>query len=212
MNRRDFLWQSGGGLGGIALASLLGADGLLAADATGGVSASATRRRPASRAEGQAGGAALHGRRRPATSICSTIKPELVKRHGKPSDFGEHVEAFQNGLGPVAQAGLGVQALRPVRQDARRRRRAARRRRRRHRLHPQHGRQDRRAQPGHAAADDRLQPPRLPGMGCWVSYGLGQPERQPADVRRAARPSRAGLERHQELGLGVPARRSTRGP
>ena len=30
MNRRDFLWQSGGGLGGIALASLLGAEQLLA--------------------------------------------------------------------------------------------------------------------------------------------------------------------------------------
>ena len=27
-------------------------------------------------------------------------KPALVKHHGKPSDFGEHVEAFQNGLGP----------------------------------------------------------------------------------------------------------------
>ena len=27
-------------------------------------------------------------------------KPELVKRHGQPSDFGEQVEAFQNGLGP----------------------------------------------------------------------------------------------------------------
>ena len=28
------------------------------------------------------------------------FKPALVKHHGKPSDFGEHVEAFQNGLGP----------------------------------------------------------------------------------------------------------------
>src|SRR5688572_8794285 len=28
------------------------------------------------------------------------FKPELVKRHGQPSSFGEHVEAFQNGLGP----------------------------------------------------------------------------------------------------------------
>lgn len=28
------------------------------------------------------------------------FKPELVKRNGKPSDFGEQVEAFQNGLGP----------------------------------------------------------------------------------------------------------------
>ncbi|MEZ0276668.1 MAG: DUF1501 domain-containing protein [Roseimicrobium sp.] len=27
-------------------------------------------------------------------------KPELVKRHGEVSDFGEQVEAFQNGLGP----------------------------------------------------------------------------------------------------------------
>ena len=28
------------------------------------------------------------------------FKPELIKHHGKKSDFGEHVEAFQNGLGP----------------------------------------------------------------------------------------------------------------
>jgi hypothetical protein len=28
------------------------------------------------------------------------FKPELVKRHGQPSDFGEPVEVFQNGLGP----------------------------------------------------------------------------------------------------------------
>src|SRR5438309_8176056 len=28
------------------------------------------------------------------------FKPELVKRHGQPSNFGEHVEAFQDGLGP----------------------------------------------------------------------------------------------------------------
>ncbi|MCA9066578.1 MAG: DUF1501 domain-containing protein, partial [Planctomycetaceae bacterium] len=27
-------------------------------------------------------------------------KPSLEKHHGQPSDFGEHVEAFQNGLGP----------------------------------------------------------------------------------------------------------------
>ena len=27
-------------------------------------------------------------------------KPELIKRHGEASDFGEHVEAFQDGLGP----------------------------------------------------------------------------------------------------------------
>ncbi len=30
MPRRDFLWRMGGGLGGIALAELLGRDGLIA--------------------------------------------------------------------------------------------------------------------------------------------------------------------------------------
>ncbi len=35
-DRRSFLWQSGGGLGGIALAHLLGVDGLLAAEPSGG--------------------------------------------------------------------------------------------------------------------------------------------------------------------------------
>jgi hypothetical protein len=28
------------------------------------------------------------------------FKPELVKRHGEPANFGEKVEAFQDGLGP----------------------------------------------------------------------------------------------------------------
>ena len=33
LTRRDFLWRSGGGLGGVALASMLSRDGLLAGDA-----------------------------------------------------------------------------------------------------------------------------------------------------------------------------------
>ena len=37
MNRRDFLFCSGGGLGGIALASLLGQESLLAATPTSSV-------------------------------------------------------------------------------------------------------------------------------------------------------------------------------
>ena len=161
MNRRDFLWQSGGGLGGVALASLLGDDGLLAADATGGV----TRLRPdgglhhAPRARRVVqlfmAGAASH-------IDLFDFKPELIKRHGQPSDFGEHVETFQDGLGPWLKPVFDVPAPRLVRQDARRRRRAAGGRGRRHRLHPQRRRQDRRAQPGDAAPDDRLQPARLP--------------------------------------------------
>ena len=45
----------------------------------------------------------------PGMHLCSVhldlfdFKPELVKRHGQPSDFGEKVEAFQNGLGPWMQ-------------------------------------------------------------------------------------------------------------
>ena len=37
-------------------------------------------------------------------------KPELVKRHGGESDFGEHVEAFQNGLGPWMKSPLNSNA------------------------------------------------------------------------------------------------------
>ena len=100
MNRRDFLWGSGGGLGGIALASLLGSDGLLAAE--GGASAPLRPRpdgglhhAPKARRVVQlfmAGGA--------SHIDLFDYKPELIKRHGQPSSFGEKVETFQNGLGP----------------------------------------------------------------------------------------------------------------
>ena len=45
-----------------------------------------------------------------------------------------------------------------------------------------------------------LQPARLPGHGLLGQLRAGQHERQPADVRRAARPSRPGVQRHEELG------------
>ena len=97
--RRELLWQSGGGLGGVALACLL------AEEAAGG----------AARSESPGAGAALqrlHHRPRAKRVIqlfmagaashldLFDFKPELVRRHGEPSDFGEPVEAFQNGLGP----------------------------------------------------------------------------------------------------------------
>ncbi len=93
-SRRDFLWRSGGGLGGIALAHLLGREGLLAGTLT----------RPAL-ADG------LHHAARAqrvvqlfmsgAASQCDTFdyKPELVKRHGQPFDPGEKVELFQSDPG-----------------------------------------------------------------------------------------------------------------
>ena len=86
--RREFLWSSGGGLGGLALAAMLGRDRALATPTAGA---------PAPRAKRVVqffmAGAASH-------IDLFDFKPELLKRHGQPSDFGEPVEAFQNGLGP----------------------------------------------------------------------------------------------------------------
>ena len=94
MNRRDFLFHSGGGLGGIALASLLGSDRLLA-DALTKRSDGGLHHKPKAKRVVQlfmAGGA--------SHVDLFDFKPELVKQHGKEANFGEHVEAFQNGLGP----------------------------------------------------------------------------------------------------------------
>ncbi len=76
-SRRDFLWRSGGGLGGIALAGMLGRDGALSA--TG-----ATRQpiglhhAPKAKRVIQLfmGGAASH-------VDLFDFKPELIKHHGE---------------------------------------------------------------------------------------------------------------------------------
>ncbi|HET6878803.1 MAG TPA: DUF1501 domain-containing protein [Pirellulales bacterium] len=93
-NRRTFLWQLGAGLGGIALAQLLGKEGLLADAATGATQSDLN------------GG--LHHRAKAkqvvqlfmsgAASQCDLFdyKPELIKRHGQPFDPGEQVELFQS--------------------------------------------------------------------------------------------------------------------
>jgi hypothetical protein len=99
-DRREFLWRFGGGLGGIAMAQLLGAQGLLADVA-----------KP--RAEWNGG---LHHRARAkrvvqlfmsgAASQCDTFdyKPELIKRHGQKFDPGGKVELFQSEPGAVMQS------------------------------------------------------------------------------------------------------------
>jgi hypothetical protein len=90
MTRRELLATSGQGFGSIALASLMGSESLLAADPT-----KAATGKPKARRVIQLfmAGAASH-------VDLFDYKPELVKRHGEASDFGEQVEAFQNGLGP----------------------------------------------------------------------------------------------------------------
>ena len=93
-SRRDFLWESGGGLGGIALASLLGDDRLEGSN-TAGLLSGRLHHRPRARRVIQLfmSGAASH-------LDLWDYKPALVKHHGKPSSYGEKIEAFQNGLGP----------------------------------------------------------------------------------------------------------------
>ena len=94
-SRREFLWRSGGGLGGIALASLLGGEKLLAADPAPRSAFRVPHFPPRAKRVIQLfmGGAASH-------LDLFDYKPELLKRDGQKSDFGEHVEAFQDGLGP----------------------------------------------------------------------------------------------------------------
>ncbi|MBN9520544.1 DUF1501 domain-containing protein [bacterium] len=167
MNRRDFLWQSGGGLGGIALAALLGDDRLLAQP---------TPRRPdgglhhAPRAKRvvqlfMAGGA--------SHVDLLDYKPVLVRRHGQPADFGERVEAFQNGLGPwlkpvwdfkpYGQSGRmlsdAVAPLGAVADDLAF-------------VHNVVGKTGVHSQ-GTLLQTTGFNRPGFPGMGCWVSYGLG---------------------------------------
>ena len=97
-SRRDFLWNLGGGLGGIALASMLGQEGLLANDGV------ATRH-----------GVLHHPPRAKrvvqlymsgAASQCDLwdYKPQLQKQHGEKFDPGEAVELFQSSPDKVMQS------------------------------------------------------------------------------------------------------------
>src|SRR6266446_8520704 len=91
VDRREFLWRFGGGVGGLALALLLGKQGLLAgapppkprADLNGGIHHRAKVKRIVQ--------LFMNG----GASQMDTFdyKPELTKRHGQKFDPGEHVEA-----------------------------------------------------------------------------------------------------------------------
>jgi hypothetical protein len=100
-------------------------------------------------------------------------KPDLVKYDGKPSEFGEHVEAFQDGLGPWmkpvwefrphGQCGHMlsevVQDLGPVVDDIAF-------------VHNMVGKTGVHSQATYLQSTG-FQLPGFPGMGCWISYGLG---------------------------------------
>lgn len=90
--RREFLWNLGGGLGGIALAQLLGDAGLLAADDPAiSTPAAGMHHRPKARRVVQL---FMSG----AASQCDTFdyKPLLAERNGQQWDPGEKVELFQS--------------------------------------------------------------------------------------------------------------------
>jgi hypothetical protein len=101
MDRRDFLWRSGGGLGGIALAQLLGRSGLLAQEPP---ASSAARAGDAARTGGDLNGG-LHHRAKArrvlqlfmngGVSQVDTFdyKPLLEKLHGQKFDPGSRVES-----------------------------------------------------------------------------------------------------------------------
>ena len=98
LSRRELLARSGCGFGSLALAAMLAGDrdAVAAGTAEAGVSLHpACIYPPKVKRVVQLfmAGAASH-------IDLWDYKPDLVKHHGKPSDFGEPVEAFQNGLGP----------------------------------------------------------------------------------------------------------------
>ncbi|HEX6985812.1 MAG TPA: DUF1501 domain-containing protein [Planctomycetaceae bacterium] len=169
-SRREMLWHLGGGLGGIALAHLLAGQGLLAAETPPRSSGtlSAFHHPPKARRVVQLfmAGAASH-------LDLFDHKPELEKRHGEPSDFGEPVEAFQDGLGPWMKppwpfrpfGGCGKRLGGPVEALGECVDEIAF-------VHNMVG-----TTGVHSAATylqaTGFQTPGFPGAGCWVSYALG---------------------------------------
>src|SRR5437868_4918027 len=168
LSRRDYLWRSGGGLGGIALASLLGTDRLLAADPPARRPDGGLHHAPKAKRVVQLfmAGAASH-------VDTFDYKPALFRDRGRPWDPGEKVELFQDGHGPtlappwefqpygrcgkhlsevVAALGACVDDIAFV--------------------HNLVGKTGVHSQATYLQATG-FQTPGFPGMGCWVSYGLG---------------------------------------
>ncbi len=167
LDRRSFLWHTGGGLGGIALAWMLGRDELLGAETP------PHKVGPHHRAKAKR---VVQLFMSGAASQVDTFdyKPELIKRHGQKFDPGGTVELFQSFPGPCmkspwswkqhGQCGKWVSSLLPhlascVDNMAF--------------LHAMvsksnvHG-------PATFMQNTGFVLPGFPSMGAWVSYGLGR--------------------------------------
>jgi hypothetical protein len=100
IDRREFLWRFGGGLGGIAMVHLLGQQGLLAdspkprPEFNGGLHHPAKAKRVVQ--------LFMSG----AASQCDTFdyKPQLIERNGQKFDPGGKVELFQSDPGAVMKS------------------------------------------------------------------------------------------------------------
>lgn len=166
--RRGFLQQTGWGFGGLALASLLSEDADATSSPASGV-VTPLHYPPRAKRVVQLfmAGAASH-------IDLWDHKPALEKHHGEPSDFGEHVEAFQDGLGPwmkspfrfrpygecgkpisdiVAPLGGCVDDIAFI--------------------HNMVGNTGVHSQATYLQATG-FERPGFPGMGAWISYGLGR--------------------------------------
>src|SRR3989442_10288875 len=100
IDRREFLWRFGGGLGGIAMASLLGQQGLLADTAQGRPEFKGGLHHPAKAKR------VVQLFMSGAASQCDTFdyKPQLIKRRGEKFDPGGKVELFQSEPGAVMKS------------------------------------------------------------------------------------------------------------
>src|SRR4051812_2487322 len=98
ISRREMLWRAGGGLGGIALADILGRAGLLRA-ADRPTHPTLPHFPPKAKRVIQL---YMSG----AASQCDTFdyKPLLIERHGQKWDPGEKVELFQSSPGAVLKS------------------------------------------------------------------------------------------------------------
>ena len=163
LDRRRFLSNTASGFGGLALAMMLREEGLRAENP-----AQILHHPPRAKRVVQLfmAGAASH-------IDLFDHKPFLEKKHGEASDFGEHVEAFQDGLGPWMKSPFKfqpygncgkslsevVQPLGDVVDDIAF-------------IHNMVGSTGVHSQGTYLQATgfDR---PGFPGMGCWISYALG---------------------------------------
>ncbi len=164
LSRRDFLWQSGGGLGGIALASMLGEESLRADGALDGVLHHPAKAKRVIQLF--MSGAASH-------IDLWDHKPWLEKHHGEEADFGEKIELFQSGFGPWAKSYFPFRpygesgkhlsdAVKPLGEVVDEMAF----------IHNMTGTTGVHSQATFLQATG-FQDPGFPGMGCWVSYGLG---------------------------------------